>query len=129
MSQWTHVAAIFRLNSLGGISDEEIIKVFGREVQYKNLYDYDKSSAEKTLPMGSEGTLEMSIWHNPDKSCVASTTVSVFGDLRDYGGSEDIEKLKKWFDEVCEKLWIRNAIMQIEDEYANGTEVYEYKEE
>lgn len=32
MSQWTHVAAIFRLDSFGKISDESIYKAFGKEV-------------------------------------------------------------------------------------------------
>lgn len=68
MSQWTHVAAIFRLDSIGKISDEDIYKVFGKEITWNDLYNYDESDDTKTLPMGSEGTLEMSIWHNPDKS-------------------------------------------------------------
>ena len=32
MSQWTHVAAVFRLDSFDKISDEDIKKVFGKEV-------------------------------------------------------------------------------------------------
>lgn len=61
MSQWTHVAAVFRLDSFGEILDEDIYKVFGKEVTWNDLYDYDESDNTKTLPMGSEGTLEMSI--------------------------------------------------------------------
>ena len=30
MSQWTHVNAIFRLDSIGKIPDEEIINIFGK---------------------------------------------------------------------------------------------------
>lgn len=30
MSRWTHVAAIFRIDSIGEISDNEIIEKFGR---------------------------------------------------------------------------------------------------
>lgn len=119
MSQWTHVAAVFRLDSIGKISDENIQKVFGKEVTYNQLFGYDEKDGVKTLPMGSEGTLEMSIWHNPDKSCLASTTVSVFGDLRDYGGTDDINKLKDWFNNCCTNLMVRQAIMQIIDEYAD----------
>ena len=36
MSQWTHVAAIFRLDSFGEISDEDIYKVFGKEVTWND---------------------------------------------------------------------------------------------
>ena len=125
MSQWTHVAAIFRLNSIGKISDEDIYKVFGKEITWNDLYDYDELDGTKTLPMGSEGTLEMSIWHNPDKSCMASTTVSVFGDLRDYGGN-DIDKLKEWFNDCCKRFSTRQAVMHVIDEYADEPLVVQY---
>ena len=39
MSQWTHVAAIFRLDSFGKISDESIYKAFGKEVTWDDLYE------------------------------------------------------------------------------------------
>lgn len=126
MSQWTHVAAVFRLDSLGPISDENIIECFGRPVTYKELGDYDESDYLKVLPMGSEGSLEMSIWHNPDFSCLASTTVSVFGDLRDFGGSKGLEELKKWFNECCENFMVRQAVIHIEDEYADEPVIVQY---
>ena len=126
MSQWTHVAAIFRLDSFGKISDESIFKAFGKEVTWDDLYDYDESDDTKTLPMGSEGTLEMSIWHNSDEGCMASTTVSVFGDLRDYGGSDDIERLEQWFAKCCENNWTRQAVMQVIDEYCDKPTIFQY---
>ena len=127
MSQWTHVAAIFRLDDFGTISDESIYKCFGKEVTWNNLCNYDESDDTKTLPMGSEGTLEMSIWHNPDKSCMTSTTVSVFGDLRDYGG-RDIDKLKEWFNECCEQFMVRQAVIHVIDEFADEPLVVQYFE-
>ena len=127
MSQWTHVAAIFRLDSIGKISDEDIYKVFGKEITWNDLYNYDESEDTKTLPMGSEGTLEMSIWHNPDKSCIASTTVSVFGDLRDYG-ENDINKLKEWFNDSCKQFGTRQAVMHVIDEYADEPIIVQYVE-
>lgn len=39
MSQWTHVNASFRLNSIGKIDDETLINIFGKPVDY---YDMDK---------------------------------------------------------------------------------------
>ena len=125
MSQWTHVAAIFRLDSFGKISDESIYKAFGKEVTWDDLYNYDESDDTKTLPMGSEGTLKMSIWHNSDEGCMASTTVSVFGDLRNYGGS-DIDELKEWFTECCEQFIVRQAVMQVIDEYTKEPLVVQY---
>ena len=125
MSQWTHVAAIFRLDSFGKISDESIYKAFGKEVTWDDLYNYDESDDTKTLPMGSEGTLKMSIWHNSDEGCMASTTVSVFGDLRDYGGT-DIDKLKEWFNDCCKQFMVRQAVMHVIDEYADEPLVVQY---
>ena len=110
MSRWTHVAAIFRIDSIGEISDNEIIEQFGRTIDWGEMadFDYDDSDEwvqQEFLPMGSEGSLQMSIWHNPIKNEMASTTVSVFGDLRDYGGSDDIERLEQWFTKCCENNW------------------------
>lgn len=128
MSRWTHIAAIFRLDSFDRISDEEIRKIFGKEVTWKQLISYNERDNEKTLPMGSEGTLQMNIWHNPDKGCIASTSVSVFGDLRDYGG-EDIEKLKEWFNGCCNNEFrVRQAVIQIIDEYADKPLILQYGE-
>lgn len=129
MSQWTHVNASFRLDSFGVITDEEIYDVFGRHVGYDDLYDYD--GEYKSTPMGSEGSLQISIWHNPKTDRVASTQVSVFGDLRDFvrdfGGKSDIAKLKEWFDECCSKFCIRQAFIQIRDDYEKDEIIYTYK--
>ena len=123
MSQWTHVNANFRLNSFGKTNDEELIKIFGKSVDYYHMdeIEYDE---EQYLPMGSEGTLEMSIWHNPNESCMASTTVSVSGDLRDYGSFEEIEE---WFNRCCDSFGgfgIRQAFCQVEVE-GYGTKTFQ----
>ena len=116
MSQWTHVNAIFRLNSIGRISDEQIIEMFGKRVSYKGMssIEYDENykikNKEKYLPIGSEGTLERSIWHSEDESSLASTTVSIFGDLRDYG---DFDEIERWFNKCCNRCWIRQAVCQV----------------
>ena len=127
MSIWTHVNAVFRLDSMFPIQDEEIEKIFGKKVAFDDLSKhYKKQGKTKTLPMGSEGSLEMSIWHNPDAYCIPSTTVSIFGDLRDY---DDVEGLKTWFDSACGSIppskgyWIRQAVIQINVEGAGETVV------
>ena len=130
MSQWTHVNACFRLNSFGKIQDEKIIDIFGKQVDYKSMsnleYDenYEVKDKEKYLPMGSEGTLEISIWHSEDESSLASTTVSIFGDLRDYG---DFDEIERWFNKCCNRCWIRQAVCQVEVE-GLGTKVFQNKE-
>lgn len=127
MSQWTHVNASFRLNSFGKINDKEIINVFGKPVDYyhMNKIEYDEhweiNDKEQYLPIGSEGTLEINIWHNPDKSCIASTTVSVFGDLRDYGSFDEI---KEWFNRCCDAFSIRQAFCQVDVE-GYGTKTFQ----
>lgn len=131
MSRWTHVAAIFRIDSIGQISDDEITEKFGREVDWEEMAncDYDDSDEwvqQEFLPMGSEGSLTMSIWHNPVKNEMSSTTVSVFGDLRDYGGSDDIERLEQWFAKCCENNWTRQAVMQVIDEYCDKPTIFQY---
>ena len=125
MSQWTHVNSSFRLDSMEEIDDDKIYDVFGRHVGYDDLCDFD--GEYKTTPMGSEGSLEINIYHNPEDSHLASTQVSVFGDLRDFGGKWGIEKLKQWFDECCTKFTVRQAIIQISDEYENDDIIYTYK--
>lgn len=125
MSQWTHVNASFRLDSFGTITDEEIYDIFGRHVGYDDLYDYD--GEYKSTPMGSEGSLEISIWHNPEGNHISATQVSVFGDLRDFGGESDIAELKEWFDDCCSRFFIRQAVIQIRDEYEKDERIYTYK--
>lgn len=127
MSQWTHVNANFRLNSIGRIPDEDLIKIFGKQVDYYGMseIEYDENwnikDKHKYLPIGSEGTLKMSIWHNPDTSHLASTTVSVFGDLRDYNSFDEIEE---WFNRCCDAFAIRQAVCQVEVEFC-GVKVFQ----
>lgn len=130
MSQWTHVNASFRLDSFGRTDDKELINIFGKSIDYYHMdeIEYDENweikDKDKYLPMGSEGTLNISIWHNPNESCMTSTTVSVFGDLRDYDSFEEIEK---WFNECCDafgSIGIRQAFCQVNVE-GFGTKVFQ----
>ena len=131
MSQWTHVNASFRLDSFGRTEDEELINIFGKSIDFYHMdeieydEDWEVKDKDKYLPMGSEGTLEMSIWHNPNESCIASTTVSIFGDLRDYG---DYEEIEKWFNKCCDafgSIGIRQAFCQVNVE-GFGTKVFQH---
>lgn len=128
MSIWTHVNAIFRLDSIQRISNEQIVKIFGKSISYDELTTdlYNKKNKLKTLPMGSEGSLRMSVWKNPDKNSIASATISIFGDLRDFDNNDE---LKKWFNTVCKDIkkskifWLRQAVMQICNE-KSGSKIY-----
>ena len=47
MSRWTHVAAIFRVDSIGQISDDDIIEKFGREVDWEEMADCDYDDSDE----------------------------------------------------------------------------------
>ena len=134
MSTWTHVAAVFRIDGLkvdlyGAMINGRVRprwdEVTGRaihecEVLTDDSYelrwnaddwkDYDEHQ-EQFMPTGSEGSLQRLVWENPDTSCMARYTVTVFGDLRDYN---DQQAIHEWFDGVCEKCIIRQAVCNCE---------------
>lgn len=119
MSNWTHVAGIMRIDDFR-MNDEvpDFEKIFGKTVRFE-----DPGFPEgETLPMGSEGSLEMSVYVNPDKSYLSAYTVSFFGDLRDHDSPEEIIY---WFKEKCKLAdemfcGVRNACIVAENE-RNGT--------
>lgn len=129
MSNWTHVAGIIRVDGLriDDIEEVDFDKIIGKECLWGSPSEVWKDADEnpdKYLPMGSEGSLQKTVWENPDKSCLASYTISIFGDLRDhYSTTEIIE----WFKSKCKELWVRNAVITVYNELY-GTETYTYKE-
>lgn len=126
MSNWTHVAAIFRIDSFS--HNLNFTEIFGKELNYNDPMDkWEEAEVhpEQFLPLGSEGSLNMSVWENPNASCVASYTVSVFGDLRSH---DSIDEIIKWFDKHCDAVWIRQAVITVYNEYY-GTQTKTYKYE
>lgn len=123
MSNWTHVAAIFRIDSFG--CEQNFTEIFGRELNFHDgsaIWDEAEKNPESFLPCGSEGSLQMSVWVNPDVHCIAAYTVSIFGDLRDH---DSIDEILNWFDEKCNAVWIRQAVITVENErYGMKTKTY-----
>lgn len=120
MSVWTHVAGIVRVDGIvcfGDIDfDFDFDKVFGKECLWdsdKDIWDDADLNPDDYMPMGSEGSLEKSVWINPDAYCMARYTVSVFGDLRDY---DDSKAIIEWFKNSCDKVAVRQAVLTIEVE-------------
>lgn len=110
MSQWAHVTAIFRIDSID--NDLDISQVIGDPLEDM---DYDESYEEHFLPTGSEGSLEYSLWENPDPNCLAKYTLSVFGDLRDF---VNVNRIKRWFEETCVRIeFLRQAVCTIHLEH------------
>jgi len=141
VSAWMHVSAVFRID--GVKKDYRRCTLNGRpvidwdEITGKAIYDGDwcsdddyeqqriKESWEayskhpnRFMPAGSEGSLQRLLWINPDAYCAARYTVTVFGDLRDY---EDFGAIKEWFDGVCEKCHIRQAVCHATNGYESKT--------
>lgn len=129
MSNWTHVAGIIRVDGIRMDDIEEIDfdEIIGKECIWGSPKEVWKDAVEnpnKYLPMGSEGSLQKSIWENPKKDCLDAYTISIFGDLRDHHSTSDIIE---WFKEKCKLLWVRNAVITVYNEW-NGTETYTYEE-
>lgn len=129
MSNWTHVAGIVRVNDIRGLTrSPDFDRVFGKECLYGSppeTWEDAEKHPERYLPMGSEGSLRINVWTNPNKSHVAAYTVSIFGDLRDHDSPDAVIE---WFQEKVRSLWVRNAVIIVENE-DNGTKVWSYTEE
>lgn len=124
MSTWTHVAGVARFDCLRFSADEPRINwddIFGKEIQYEDDWDawcdYEVNP-HHYMPAGSEGSLQKTIWENPDIHCIASYTVTVFGDLRDYDSADDIIE---WFKNALDNsgLSVRNAVIMAETDCSN----------
>ena len=127
MSNWTHVAGIIRVdafrleNALVPNWDE----VFGKELLYGESYEKWKEANEHPelyLPIGSEGSLQKSVWVNSDKSNITSYVVSIFGDLRDHDSSDEIVE---WFKEKCNVVNTRQATIVVTNGFG-GSKVWSY---
>jgi hypothetical protein len=120
MSVWTHVTGVVRIDSIR-ISDDipNFDKYFGKEWTFDDMWDDEPAYKEfevnpdAFMPSGSEGSLNKSVWINPDRSEMASYVVTIFGDLRDYDTPEDIIS---WFKDCCKNVWVRQAIITVETE-------------
>ena len=132
MSNWTHVAGVIRVDGLRCLDDvlgePNFDEIIGKECLWDSptevWHDAD-DNPDKYLPMGSEGSLQKSIWINPDKQSMDSYTISIFGDLRDH---DNVKEIIDWFKEKCKKLWVRNAVITVENEWY-GTETWTWTEE
>lgn len=122
MSNWTHVAAVVRIDDLrfGDFSEPDWDKIFGKELLYGDPYEKWEEAdkyPERYLPMGSEGSLQKSVWANPKECSAAAYTVSIFGDLRDH---DDPDEIIEWFKKKCSKLSVRQASIVVTN-IVNGT--------
>lgn len=132
MSIWSDVAAIVRVNDFLGFGEDEPNwdDIFGKECLFESsseVWDDAYEHPEKYLPMGSEGSLQKTVWVNPDQSRADAYTVSIFGSLRDH---TDVDGLIGWFkDIVTNKVWTRQASITIDNIlYGPGTVTWVYRD-
>lgn len=134
MSNWTHVAAVFRVDGWYQLAGETLDydEVFGKECLWgDDLHAFceERKKAEKNpekyLPLGSEGSLHKSVWANPDNTEMACLVVTVWGDLRDH---ESLDEIENWFRGCCKKLdgCIRQATCLISNEL-NGDRTISFR--
>jgi hypothetical protein len=130
MSNWTHVAGIIRVDGFRFDTDIEPNwdNILGKELRYEDGYDKWEEAEdhpEHFMPLGSEGSLIKTIWTNPDKCCVASYTVSIFGDLRDH---DDPNAIIEWFKSKCSEMYVRQAAITANNEL-NGMKTWAIDDE
>lgn len=114
MSVWTHVAGMIRVDSFRfkDTQKPDWNRLIGRPSLWGSIGEterYLEKHPEQRMPSGSEGSLNFTVWENPDDSQISAYVVSVFGDLRDY---DDTAAIIEWFKKVCSRLWVRNAVIE-----------------
>lgn len=131
MSNWTHVAGVIRVDYMkwDDIPELDFDELLGKECLWDSGYEVFEDSdkhPELYLPMGSEGSLQKSVWVDPDDSHIPRYTVSIFGDLRDHDSCDEIIE---WFKNKCKLIGsVRQATITVDNEYY-GTKSYTYEEE
>ena len=129
MSQWTHVTGAIRIDGMPKMRPdmynvEEVKKILG----FTCNFDSSEENWNKcTVPCGSEGSIQYRI-HEYDTGLLWAI-ITIWGDLRDYGSVEDLEKIKVWFLGVCNK-WplMRQGVLQVQTEGQNIVLEYVSKE-
>ena len=128
MSNWTHVAGVVRIDCITAFmvnKNVDFHNIFGKELDFyddSDVWEDAEENPSNYLPMGSEGSLKISVWENPRDECAARYTVSIFGDLRDHDSAEEIvEWFKNKIDEIEEDMengiWIRQACITVDNEW------------
>ena len=114
MSQWTHLAGIIRVDSMGSAMvrlpsrdklekiNEGITKALGITSSFE---DDIETCHNCNVPSGSEGSLQYRVSRNTDNDehSLSWGFVSIWGDLRDFG-DEDVQSVVDWFQKSLERL-------------------------
>jgi hypothetical protein len=117
MSQWTHVAAVIRIDDLCIDDRPPEFPDVGNMAAYG---DSAETWARCDIPRGSEGSLQHTVWRNPKENHVSAYTVTVWGDLRDYDNEEEIVA---YLERITSGRTVRAGIAEIDTEGRAATVV------
>ena len=132
MSQWTHVVGSIQCSW----DKKQAIEKLGKPVlwqdadkfeygtpEYKDYYEnvwkkaFQDNKEGKGIPMGSEGSIDWYFIKTNQEHCLGEgTLISIQGDLRDFGGDEEVDLIVNWFEKATEDA--RFATLTIKDEYS-----------
>lgn len=119
MSTWTHVAGVIRVDDYSVVLGKESSSL--QDTFIRNTWYHPNENGN--MPMGSEGSLDVEIIKRPEEEGMEyMKTVTIFGDLRDFG-KDDIDIIKNWWKDLAKKLApscsIRQAVLEINPEDSN----------
>jgi hypothetical protein len=120
MSKWTHVAATIRIDGIRSL--------LGREPDLGSTCEFDSPRSDWDacdVPRGSEGSLQHSLYVNPQAYHLAAYVVTIWGDLRDY---EDVGEILAYLERVTKDQLVRQGIAHVEVE-GGPSVVYSYDSE
>lgn len=127
MSAWCQVSGIVRVD---GFADKDFSEVFGKQLEWDSpdeLWQEADEHPERFLPMGSEGSIKMTVWENPCGNHADKYTISLFGSLRDVW---DPSVIINWFKEKVESLsLVRQAVITADCGAGLGMETWTYGEQ
>lgn len=118
MSIWTHVSGTIRLDSIRFNKEDTLTKRdFDKIFKVCTWHKWNKNC---NMPLGSEGSIQYSLWTNPDLSHVASYQLTFRGDLRSY---DNIDEIIEWWKSLTQKfkeighLMIREGVLEAHVEF------------
>lgn len=135
MSQWTHMVGTIQCSWSKEQAEEylgkpvlwEDCKKLGIKYGTPEYEDYMENvwckafknwEEGKGIPMGSEGSVDWYFNETVDENCIGmGSIIAIQGDLRDFGGEEEIKMVTQWF--INAAIHARFAILVIRDEYSD----------
>lgn len=134
MSQWTHVVGAIQCSW----TKEEAIEFLGKPVLWEDLKKLDlkygtpefedyinnvwKKAFEANemgfgIPMGSEGSIDWHFIETETNALGEGTMIAIEGDLRDFGGDEEVQFIIDWFSKATKKA--RFATLVVRDDWSD----------